>query len=77
VSYGSVRLEFLNFEEGRYMLIIRDIIGKEIWRNSYHIKGPTTIKEDLSFLSRGTYTYTISDIDRNVFVTKRLAIIKS
>ena len=76
-SYGDVRLEFLNFEEGDYIFIVHDIVGRELWRNKYTIQQNVTVKEDLSFLPRGTYTYTIIDSQQNRIATRRLAIIKS
>ena len=70
-------MNFQNFEKGRYSLVIYNTIGSRIWSNSYDISGDTTLKEDLSFLPRGTYIYTILDEYQNAIVTKRLAIIKS
>jgi len=77
IGYGEVRLEFLNFNPGRYQFIVKDVVGKQVWSTSYQINGDITLKEDLSFLARGTYTYTIIDGAQNNVVTRRLAIIKS
>ncbi len=76
-GYGEVRLEFQNFNTGRYTFIIFDIVNRELWRTSYDIVRDITLKEDLSFLPRGTYTYMIVDENLNRIVTRRLAIIKS
>ena len=76
-SYGEVRLEFRNFVKGKYFFVIHDIVGRELWRSDHFISQDVTLKEDLSFLPRGTYTYTILDDQQNRLVTRRLAIIKS
>ena len=76
-SYGQIRMEFKNFTAGTYHLMVTDIIGKNIWQGSYKVSGAETIKEDLSFLPRGVYTYAIVDSEQNTILTRRLAIIKS
>lgn len=76
-GFGEVRLDFKNFARGRYMFVIKSIVGKKIWMNSYDIDGDLIWKEDLTFLPRGVYTYSLLDSDQNVVVTRRLAIIKS
>ena len=74
-SFGDIRLDFVNFEEGAYYFELYNIIGKKLWSKRYDITNDVTIKEDLSFLSKGTYLYTILDRHRNNIVTKRLAIL--
>ncbi len=76
-GYGPIRMEFKNFDAGPYTFIVKDITGKEIWRNTYSIIGDITLKEDLSFLPRGLYVYAIKDASQNQILTRRLAIIKS
>ena len=76
-GYGEVRLEFTNFKPGKYSLIVYDIVGRELWKKQFDIVANITLKEDLSFLPRGTYPYTIIDEDQNRILTRRLAIIKS
>ena len=76
-GYGPIRMEFKNFDDGPYTFIVKDITGKEIWRNTYNIIGDLTLKEDLSFLPRGLYVYAVKDAAQNQILTRRLAIIKS
>ena len=76
-GFGEIRLDFKNFERGRYMLVVKSIVGKKIWMSSYDVDGDTLIKEDLSFLPRAVYTYSILDDEQNIIVTRRFAIIKS
>ncbi len=76
-GFGEVRLDFKNFTRGRYMLVVKNIVGKKIWMNTYDIDGDNILKEDLTFLPRAVYTYSLLDSDQNVIVTRRLAIIKS
>lgn len=76
-GFGEIRLDFKNFERGRYMLVVKSIVGKKIWMSTYDVDGDTLIKEDLSFLPRAVYTYSILDDEQNIIVTRRFAIIKS
>ena len=77
IGYGEVRMAFENFTSDHYEFVLFDLIGKKIWSTKYFIDGNVTIKEDLSFLPKGTYTYTIVDSKQNNIITRRLAIIKS
>lgn len=76
VSFGDLRLEFIRCVAGTYTMEIFNIIGKRIWSKEYYVSGDLAIREDLSFLPKGTYRYTITDSAQNRLATKRLAIIK-
>ncbi|MFT4567813.1 MAG: hypothetical protein ACI9FN_002780 [Saprospiraceae bacterium] len=77
-SFGdNLRLDFLNFGKGNYTLEVYNIMGKRMWSRQYDILGDTTLKENLSFLPKGTYIYALLDGDRNRIATRRLAIIKA
>ena len=77
-SFGdNLRLDFLNFGRGDYTLEVYNIMGKKMWSRQYDIIGDTTLKENLSFLPKGTYIYALLDSDRNRIATRRLAIIKA
>jgi hypothetical protein len=76
VSFGDIRVEFIKCVPGTYTMEIYNIIGKRIWSKEYYVSEDLAIREDLSFLSKGTYRYTITDSAHNRLVTKRLAIIK-
>lgn len=74
-SFGDIRMDFVNFEKGEYTFEVYNIIGKKFWSTRYQISGDMTLKEDLTFLPKGTYMYTISDRNRNNLITRRFAII--
>lgn len=75
-SFGdNLRLDFRNFEKGNYTLHVYNVFGKLLWSQNYNINSDTTIKADLSFLPKGTYTYRLQDEDRNTIVARRMAII--
>ena len=74
-SFGLVRLDFVNLPKGTYDLEVYNIIGKRIWSQSYEISGYTTIKEDLGFLSKGTYLYSVKDRSGKKLLTRKMAII--
>ncbi|MEL6390409.1 MAG: hypothetical protein AAFQ02_09615 [Bacteroidota bacterium] len=74
-SFGEIRLDFNGFESGDYHFEVYNIIGKKLWSTRYRIDGNMTIKEDLTFLSKGSYLYTVLDEEGNAVVTRRLAII--
>lgn len=75
-TFGDVRLDFISFASGNYTLEIYNIIGKKLWSQLYTINGDKTLKEDFSFLPKGTYQYSLLDEGRNRLVSRRLAIIK-
>lgn len=75
-SFGQVRLDFVNFQSGEYTLEVFNIIGRKIWSSDYYVENNRTLKEDLSFLPKGTYLYSLFDRDRNKLYTRRIAIIK-
>ena len=77
VSFGDdIRLDFRNFVPGAYSVEIYNVIGRKIWQKDYDIYGDITLSEDLSFLGKGTYIYSLMDQDRNKISTRRIAIIK-
>jgi len=77
-SFGdNLRMDFLNFGKGNYTLEVYNIMGKRVWSRQYAIIGDTTLKEDLSFLPKGTYIYALLDANQNRIATRKLAIIKA
>lgn len=74
-TFGVIRMDFANMSSGTYTLEIYNIIGKKLWANKYAIQGYTTIREDLRFLNRGTYLYSIADQRGHKLLTRRLAVI--
>lgn len=74
-SDGAVRLNFENFTPGEYGLVVYNIIGKPIWRQKYQVRGMMTVTEDLSFLPKGTYIYSLTDSENNKISTRRFVII--
>ena len=75
-TFGDIRLDFIGFSSGKYTLELSNIIGKKIWTQVYTVNRDMTLKEDLSFLPKGTYQYTLLDDQHNRILTRRLAIIK-
>ncbi len=75
-SFGDVRLDFIGFSPGGYTMEVYNILRKKMWSKSYRINGSQTIKEDLSFLPKGTYIYTLYDDRKQRILSRRLAIIK-
>ena len=74
-SDGNVRLDFLNFKPGKYSLVIFNIVGKKIWDQDYNVRDNIILREDLSFLPKGTYIYSLIDSQKNKLFTRRFAII--
>lgn len=76
-SYGDVRFEFVSFKQGTYRIDVRSIIGKKIWSKHIEIKGTNiSHKENLSFLPKGTFLYSIVSDTGETIATKRLVIMK-
>lgn len=75
-SYGFVRLDFVNLDKGQYRFEVSNVIGKKIWSKNYIINHSNEVaKEDLSFLSKGTYLFSLKDNQGKTLITKRLVII--
>lgn len=72
----NVRFEFTNLPSGEYKLSIRNVLNVEIWSKSYFIQNDWTEKVDISFLQRGTYTYTLLDKNGKIITAKRLVVIR-
>ena len=75
-TFGEVQFDLLNFSEGTYKLEIYNIIGKKLWSSRYEVNAyNNSIKENFSFLKKGTYLYSIIDAKGKKINTKRLVII--
>ena len=75
-TFGEVKFELLNFSPGDYRIEIYNIIGKKLWSTGFSIDHSIrSIKENFSFLKKGTYLYSIIDSRGRKIATKRLVII--
>ncbi len=71
-----VRFECTNLEHGDYKLKIFNILGAEVWSDSFMVKNNRTLKFDLSALNKGTYLYSLVNEKGKTIATRRLMIIK-
>lgn len=74
-TFGDIRFELVNYPTGKYRVEVYNIIGKKLWTKSYNVDNAKVIKENFSFLKKGTYLYSIFDSNENKLATKRIAII--
>lgn len=73
----NVRFEFANLATGNYKLKIYNIVGQQLWEKDYFVQQPHFMtKEDVSWLSKGTYLYSLSDENGRTLATKRLVIVR-
>lgn len=70
------RLEFANLPAGNYSVAIFNLLGIEIWRQTYEISGPKTERIDISHFRKGAYLYSLIDERGKTLSTKRLVIMK-
>ena len=76
-SFGEIRFEFASVDPGTYRIDVRSVIGKRIWSKHIDVKSPNyTHKENLSFLPKGTFLYSIVGEQGETIATKRLVIMK-
>ncbi len=76
-SYGKVTFKLNGMKPGRYHLEILNILGKPVWDNYYLISSPKSrIKENFFFLPKGTYLYSLSDVNNKILSIKKLIILK-
>ena len=74
-TFGDIEIQLINLPAGNYQLEINNIFGQKLFSESYSVNHSRRIKTDLSFLSRGTYLYSIIDAKGNKISTKRVVII--
>lgn len=73
----NVKFHFSNLDNGNYTLRIYNLIGKELWNKNYYVNRREFVqKEDVSFLAKGAYLYSLSDSKGRTISTKRLIIIR-
>ena len=74
-TYGEIEIQLINLPPGIYKLEIDNIFGQSLHTRTFDVNHTRKIKTDLSFLSRGTYLYSIIDSKGNKVATKRVVII--
>lgn len=72
----NVRFEFTNLTTGNYTLKIYNILGLEVWKQSYDSLAMKTISLNLSDFRKGTYLYSLIDSTGKALMTKRLMVIR-
>ncbi len=72
----NVRFEFANLKRGQYRLSIQNVLGVEVWAKDYIIDHNFIDLIDVSFLSKGTYLYSLQDSNGNFLMTRRIVIIR-
>ncbi len=75
-AMANVRFEFSNLTPGRYQLKIFNILGVEVWSNSYNINGTLTEKVNITSLRKGTYLYSLISPEGKTLTTKRLIVVR-
>ena len=75
-AINEVKFEFSNLKKGNYDLKIFNILGLEVYGQSYAISGSKTVKIDISRLRKGTYLYSLLDEKGKAITTKRLIVIR-
>lgn len=74
-TFGDIRFNFQNYEEGMYTIEVYNVIGKMIWSQHLNLDQSGIVKENMGHLRKGTYLYSIFDSDGKKLMTKRLVII--
>lgn len=75
-AIDKVKFDFRNMEPGTYKLSVYNILGRELWNNTYQVNGNLTVPVDISNLRKGTYLYSLIDENGSTLVTKRLLVIR-
>lgn len=75
-TLGKTKFTIANVVPGRYTIKLYNIIGAPLWSKEVNINGIKTLKEDFSYLRKGTYLYSILNDQGKVLITKRLMILK-
>ncbi len=72
----EVRFDFKNLNPDFYEIRMFNILGVEVWSESYWVPGNRTVKVDLNSFSKGTYLYSIVNSEGKTLSTKRLVIVR-
>lgn len=71
-----VRFDYVNLPSDEYTLKIFNIIGKEVWKETYQLTGTDHFRVELDKFKKGTYLYSLANKKGNVIGTKRLVVLK-
>jgi len=71
-----VRFDYTNLPQDQYTLKIFNIIGREVWKETYQLVGTHHFRVELENFKKGTYLYSLSNKKGNVIGTKRLVVLK-
>jgi Secretion system C-terminal sorting domain len=71
-----VRFDYSNLPQDQYTLKIFNIIGREVWKETYQLVGTHHFRVELENFKKGTYLYSLSNKKGNVIGTKRLVVLK-
>lgn len=72
----NVRFEFTDLPRDTYTLRIFNILGVKEWSRRFDIAGDHIEKLNVSFLTKGTYLYSLSDSRGRTLVTRRLVVVR-
>lgn len=73
----QVRMTFNNMESGQYLLKMYNVLGMEVWSETYQMPGKQFETElDISTLVAGTYFYSLFNNQGIPLITKQLMITK-
>lgn len=75
-AIDEVKFNFNNLPAGDYSLKIFNILGSQVWKDTFYISGTHNFKLDLRNFKKGTYLYNLSDVRGKSIVTKRLMIVR-
>lgn len=71
-SYGILRVDLRKYNYDKFKVVIKNIIGKELWHELINSPQETI---DLGFLSKGSYLLSIENTDGETLQSLRLVII--
>ena len=74
-SFGNVSIQMVNYPLGEYKMKVYNVVGKELWSETFQLRSKRVFKADLMHLSKGTYLYSLFDKNGKKLITKRIAII--
>ena len=74
-SFGNVSIQMVNYPLSEYRMKVYNVVGKELWAESFQLRSNRVFKADLMHLRKGTYLYSIFDNNGEKLITKRIAII--
>jgi hypothetical protein len=80
-AYPNPAIDYVNFDlidlpNGDYTIKMYNVLGTNVWRQTFEGGGNNSIRADLTKLNKGTYFYSLINSKGKIIATRRLLVIR-